>query len=248
MIEVRGGPGQAAATAAEGTGSPSSARVGVIVGSTRANRICPEIARLVREHMGRGSLLSYTLVDLAEIGLPFLDEPVKPALGRYAHEHTRSWSRLVSSFEAFVLVFPQYNWGYPAPLKNALDFLYAEWRDKPAALVTYGTRGGGRAAEQMRTVLQGLHMRTVGASAEIKVSAADVDAEGRLVDAQELLAGYVTALEDIDAELAASLGQAPGGSSGRIGRQQSKFARDEGKTWIWESRARRRSSAPRAGE
>jgi NAD(P)H-dependent FMN reductase len=80
-------------------------------------------------------------VDLAQVGLPFLDEPLKPALGHDAHEHTRAWSRLVTSFDAFVLVSPQYNWGYPAPSENALDFLYAEWRDKPAGLVTYGTRG-----------------------------------------------------------------------------------------------------------
>jgi NAD(P)H-dependent FMN reductase len=211
MIEVRGGAAQAAGAVVANAGSPPSARVGVIVGSTRSNRICPEIARLAQEHMGRNSPLRYTLVDLAEIDLPFLDEPVKPALGRYAHDHTRSWSRLVSSFAAFVLVFPQYNWGYPAPLKNALDFLYAEWRDKPAALVSYGSRGGGRAAEQMRTVLQGLHMHTVEISVEIKVSTADVDSEGQLIDAKELLAGYANVLEGIDAELAASLGQAPGG-------------------------------------
>ena len=182
------------------------ARVGVIVGSTRSNRICPEIARLALAHMGGDSPLTYSLVDLAEVDLPFLDEPFKPALGRYEHDHTRAWSRLVSSFEAFVLVFPQYNWGYPAPLKNALDFLYVEWKDKPAALVTYGTRGGQRAAEQMRTVLQGLHMHTAETSVEIKISAADVDGQGQLTDVKELLAGYVDALKRIDAELAAALG------------------------------------------
>lgn len=212
MTEVSGGQVAAAGAGGAGSGSPP-ARVGVIVGSTRANRICPDIARLAQELMGGGSPLSYTLVDLAEIGLPFLDEPLKPALGRYAHGHTRAWSRIVSSFGAFVLVFPQYNWGYPAPLKNALDFLYAEWADKPAALVSYGTRGGQRAAEQMRTVLQGLHMRVIGTSAEIKVSAADVDAEGQLIDAKGLLAGYLDTLKGIDAELTAALAAAPGGSS-----------------------------------
>lgn len=207
VTEVSDDPRPAAGTEGAGAGPPS-ARVGVIVGSTRANRICPEIARLVRGHLGAHSLLSYTLIDLGQIDLPFLDEPFKPALGGYAHEHTRSWSRLVSSFGAFVLVFPQYNWGYPAPLKNALDFLYAEWRDKPVALVTYGTRGGARAAAQMRTVLQGLHMPVVETSAEIKISAADVDAEGQLVDAKELLAGYLGTFRDMDTELtAAALGR-----------------------------------------
>ena len=209
MTDAGGGPAQGAGAEVAGAGSPPSARVGVIVGSTRTNRICPEIARLVQEHLSGGSPLSYTLVDLAEIDLPFLDEPAKPALGRYAHDHTRSWSRLISSFGAFVLVFPQYNWGYPAPLKNALDFLYAEWRDKPAALVTYGTRGGRKAADQIRTVLQGLHMRIIKTTAEIRISADDVDAEGQLTDAKELLAGYVNTLKKIDTELAHALAPAP---------------------------------------
>jgi NAD(P)H-dependent FMN reductase len=210
MTEHSGGPRPAAAT-----------RVGVIVGSTRANRICPEIARQAQEHLAASSPFCYKLVDLAEIDLPFLDEPFKPALGHYAHDHTRRWSRLVSSFGAFVFVSPQYNWGYPAPLKNALDFLYAEWRDKPAALITYGTRGGRRAAEQLRTVLAGLHMRAVETSAEIKISPADIDAEGRLIDPRELLSGYVSVLRGIDAELAAALRPAPGG--------QRELAGDGGK-------------------
>jgi NAD(P)H-dependent FMN reductase len=209
VTEVGDYPRSAAET--EGAGAePPSARVGVIVGSTRTNRICPQIALLVQEHLGAYSPLSYTLVDLGQIDLPFLDEPRKPALGRYAHDHTRSWSGLVGSFEAFVLVFPQYNWGYPAPLKNALDFLYAEWQDKPAALVTYGTRGGQRAAAQMRTVLQGLHMRVIQTSAEIKISAADTDDDGQLIDAKGLLAGHLNVLREMDAELAAALGPASG--------------------------------------
>ena len=70
------------------------------------------------------------------------------ALGQYEHEHTRAWSRTVSSFDGFIFVFPQYNWGYPAALKNALDFLFLEWRDKPVSFLTYGTRGGNMAASQ----------------------------------------------------------------------------------------------------
>ena len=108
------------------------------------------------------------LVDLQEIDLPFLDEPIMAARGRYEHEHTVRWSELVRSYDGFVFVFPQYNWGYPAVLKNALDFLYHEWADKPAGLVTYGSRGGGLAATQLRQVLQGLHMRSTETNIELK--------------------------------------------------------------------------------
>jgi NAD(P)H-dependent FMN reductase len=188
-----GDPGSAA--------RPSRPRVGVIVGSTRPTRICAEIAALVTEHLGKDSTLSYTTIDLAEVDLPFLDEPRKPALGGYEHDHTKAWSETVSSFQGFVLVFPQYNWGYPAPLKNALDFLYAEWRDKPAALVTYGSRGGARAAEQLRMVLTGLHMQVVADGVQIKISEGDVDGTGQLVDARRTLAGYLTELKAVDAHL-----------------------------------------------
>jgi NAD(P)H-dependent FMN reductase len=117
-------------------------RVAVVVGSTRPTRICPGIAEWVKNVAQHDSPLHYELVDLAEVNPPFLDEPLMAALGQYEHEHTRAWSRTVATFDGFIFVFPQYNWGYPAPLKNALDYLYVEWRDKPASFVTYGTRGG----------------------------------------------------------------------------------------------------------
>jgi NAD(P)H-dependent FMN reductase len=176
-------------------------RVAVVIGSTRTNRICPDIARWVLRVAQPGSSLRYQLVDLADVDLPFLDEPRIPARGGYVHEHTRAWSRLVASFDAFVFVFPQYNWGYPAPLKNALDFLYAEWRDKPAGLVTYGTRGGGRAAAQMRMVLQGLHMRTADENVELPIADADVDEVGRLLDPEATLTPFAGAVRALDEQL-----------------------------------------------
>ena len=120
--------------------SEDSPRVAVVVGSTGPTRICLGIARWVLQAAQAESPLRYELVDLAEVNLPFLDEPLKAALGQYQHEHTRDWSDLVSSYDGFLFVSPQYNWGYPAPLKNALDFLYSEWSGKAATCVTYGTR------------------------------------------------------------------------------------------------------------
>jgi NAD(P)H-dependent FMN reductase len=101
----------------------------------------------------RTELLKVDLVDLQEIDLPFLDEPIMPAQGRYEHEHTVRWSELIRSYDGFVFVLPQYDWGYPAVLKNALDFLAHEWANKPAGLVSNGSRGGGLAATQLKQVL-----------------------------------------------------------------------------------------------
>jgi NAD(P)H-dependent FMN reductase len=178
-----------------------SPRVAVVVGSNRPQRICEVIARWTLDVARQGSALTYALVDLAEIDLPFLDEPRMPALGGYVHDHTKRWSALVQSFDAYVFVFPQYNWGYPAPLKNALDFLYVEWRAKPAGLVTYGTRGGARGAAQLRSVLEGLHMLALDHGVEIAIADSDVDDAGQLLHADATLAPYVQSVRAMDAEL-----------------------------------------------
>jgi NAD(P)H-dependent FMN reductase len=180
--------------------------VAIVVGSTRPGRICRDVADwvlgTVRESV---SPLRYELLDLAEIDLPFLDEPVVPAYGGYVHEHTLAWSRRVNGYDGFVFVFPQYNWGYPAVLKNALDFLYSEWHGKPAGIVTYGKHGGGKAAEQLRLVLAGLHMAPAGPPALLTVTAADTDSAGRLVDPERTFAVARPDLRALDRRLAGLL-------------------------------------------
>jgi NAD(P)H-dependent FMN reductase len=180
-------------------------RIAVVIGSTRPARICAGIAAWVRREAEDGSALSYELLDLAEIDLPFLDEPLKAALREYEHEHTRAWSRIVSSYDGFVFVFPQYNWGYPAPLKNALDFLYHEWRDKPATSATYGTRGGSKGAVQMHSILEGLHMRPLEDRLEIVITDEDVDEQWQLRDLNATLRPYLGQLRQFDAQLVEAL-------------------------------------------
>jgi len=91
------------------SGEQSPKRVAVIIGSTRSNRICDGIARMDCPSSHGREFASICVHRLGRGEPPFLDEPLKPE-SAYEHEHTRSWSRLVSSFDAFVLVFPQYNW------------------------------------------------------------------------------------------------------------------------------------------
>jgi NAD(P)H-dependent FMN reductase len=185
--------------------SPRHERVAVIIGSTRPARICPGIASWVLRAAQEVSPLTYQLIDLAEINLPFLDEPVKAALRQYQHEHTRAWSRLISSYDGFIFVFPQYNWGYPAPLKNALDFLYHEWAGKPASYVTYGTRGGNKGAEQIRGVLEGLKMRELDTHLEVFISADEVDDDGQIRDLAAVMRPYYAQAKAIDAEMTEAL-------------------------------------------
>jgi len=179
----------------------TDARIAVVIGSTRHNRICPGIAAWIRDVAQEESPLHYSLLDLADVHLPFLDEPFMAALERYEHEHTREWSRVVSSFDGFVFVFPQYNWGYPGVLKNALDFLYDEWRAKPASLATYGTRGGNRGARQLNEVLQGLHMTLLDDHLEVVITEDDVDDSWQLADLSAVMTPYVEQTRRIDVQM-----------------------------------------------
>jgi NAD(P)H-dependent FMN reductase len=187
--------------------SPAGApgRVAVIIGSTRPARVCPGIAHWSRQALSAESPLSYEVIDLADVALPFLDEPLKPALGNYRHEHTKAWSNLISGYQGFVFVFPQYNWGYPAPLKNALDFLYHEWHGKPAASVTYGTRGGGKGADQIYQVFEGLHMRPLRTRIEVAIAGSQVDEAWQLTDLAATMRPYAGLLRQLDAEMIEAL-------------------------------------------
>jgi NAD(P)H-dependent FMN reductase len=93
------------------------------------------------------------VADLAELQLPLLDEPAHPRLQQYEHQHTRDWSALVGAADAFVFVTPEYNYGYPASLKNAIDYLHNEWKYKPLGYVSYGgIAAGTRAVQQLKQV------------------------------------------------------------------------------------------------
>lgn len=129
----------------------------IVVASTRPGRIGLPVARWAEERAVEHGTFEVEFVDLAEVGLPFLDEPKHPRLGDYVHQHTRDWSATVSRADAFVFVTPEYNHGFNAVLKNALDFLHAEWQHKPAGFVSYGgIAGGTRAVQMLKPVLAAL--------------------------------------------------------------------------------------------
>jgi NAD(P)H-dependent FMN reductase len=136
-------------------------RIGIILGSTRPNRIGEQVAVWVLDHAsGRGDA-EFELVDLRDHPLPHLDEPMPPSLGRYQNEHTKRWAAKIASFDGFVIVTPEYNHGPSGVLKNALDYLYAEWNNKAVGYVSYGNAGGARAVEQLRMAAAELQMADV---------------------------------------------------------------------------------------
>lgn len=142
--------------------------------------------------MGESALCDTELVDLAEVALPLLDEPSQPVERDYLHEHTRRWSRTVARADAYLFVMPEYNHSYNAALKNALDFLYHEWRDKPVGLVSYGGASGGmRAIQAIKPVLTAFELVWAGDVA-ITLSATPV-VDGRF-EGSDALAGSLERL------------------------------------------------------
>ncbi len=136
-------------------------RVAIIVGSTRPGRKAADVARWVHVVAQERDDAAFELVDIVDYALPLLDEPVPPMAAQYTQSHTLAWAATIASFDAFVFVSPEYNHASSAALKNAIDFLFAEWNDKAAALVTYGVDGGIRAAEHLRLVLGELRIASV---------------------------------------------------------------------------------------
>ena len=132
----------------------------IILGSNRPGRFVSQPGEWL---LGLGKQIkgaTFEIVDLAEIDLPFLNEPL-PALmsDQYQHEHTQKWSKIVGAADGFVFVTPEYNHGYAPVLKNALDYLYSEWAHKPAAFLSYGAdAGGARAAAGLSQVAGKLGM------------------------------------------------------------------------------------------
>src|SRR5205823_11451779 len=116
--------------------SPEMPRLLVITSSTRPGRTAAAVTPWVADLAARHGGFDVEIADLAEIGLPFLDEPEHPSERAYRHQHTKDWSATVDAADAFVIVTAEYNRGITAPLKNALDYLDGEWHAKPVGFVS----------------------------------------------------------------------------------------------------------------
>jgi NAD(P)H-dependent FMN reductase len=136
-------------------------KIGIILGSTRPGRNGEQVAKWVYDIASRRSDADFELVDLLDYPLPHLDEPMPPSFGNYQNEHTKQWASKIASFDGFVIVTPEYNHGTSGVLKNAIDYLYAEWNNKAVGFVSYGAVGGARAAEHLRLVAGELQMADV---------------------------------------------------------------------------------------
>ena len=136
-------------------------KVAVIIGSTRPARVGESVAQWAHEIAARRKDAEFELVDIRNYNLPLLDEPIPPSQGKYSKDHTKKWAAKIGSFDAYVFVTPEYNHGICGALKNAIDFLFAEWNNKSAGFIGYGSAGGVRAVEHLRLVMAEVQVATV---------------------------------------------------------------------------------------
>jgi len=160
-------------------------KLNVIITSTRPGRIGDAVGRWFFEHASRNpGGFEIELTDLAELALPLYDEPNHPRLQNYQHDHTRRWSQIVGGSDAFVFVLPEYNFTAPPSFVNAVDYLFNEWRYKPAGFVSYGGVSGGlRAAQTAKTLLTGLSVMPIPAQVTVPMVAQSVK-DGRFVPSE----------------------------------------------------------------
>jgi NAD(P)H-dependent FMN reductase len=168
----------------------------IIIGSTRPGRVGPSVAAWITERAIEHGGFDVQVTDLAELNLPMLDEPNHPRLKKYVHQHTKDWSALVEASDAFIFVTPEYNYGFNAAVKNAIDYLHSEWQRKPAGIVSYGgVAAGTRATQMLKQVLTAVKIMPVPESVNIPFVAQHLD-EDRRFKSSELIDASATAMLD----------------------------------------------------
>lgn len=136
-------------------------KLAVVLGSTRPGRNGAAVAEWVMKRAASRPDVSYEFVDLLDWPLPHMDEPTPPVMGQYSGAHTQAWAAKIAEFDGYIFVTPEYNHSMSGVLKNAIDYIYAEWNNKAAAFVGYGTIGGARAVEHLRSVMSGMQVAHV---------------------------------------------------------------------------------------
>jgi NAD(P)H-dependent FMN reductase len=136
-------------------------KIAIILGSTRPGRNGEAVARWVLQQASTRTDADFELVDLRDHPLPHLDEAVPASMGMYSQPHTLAWAATIAAYDGFVFVTPEYNHGTTGVLKNAIDYLYAEWNNKAAGFVSYGSAGGARAVEHLRLIMGELQVADV---------------------------------------------------------------------------------------
>ncbi|ANU13305.1 putative reductase [Planococcus halocryophilus Or1] len=137
-------------------------KIGIITGSTRPGRNSLQVAQWVKNIADKRGDAEYEIVDLKDYNLPMYAEPVAAVLSQdYQTPEAIPWSQKIAELDGYVFICPEYNRSVTSALKNAIDYLYVEWNNKAAGIVSYGSTGGVRGAEALRVILWELQVPTV---------------------------------------------------------------------------------------
>jgi len=146
----------------------SPKKVALIIASTRPIRAGPEVVSFVHKILLTSPISpspELSIVDVADFNLPVFNEKILPAMvpaqGQFEHEHSKKWSAAIAPFDGYVFVSPEYNFGLPGGVKNAIDYLYNELTGKPILIVTYGIKGGSGSSENLEKTFTGMKTRVV---------------------------------------------------------------------------------------
>lgn len=174
----------------------------VIIASVRPTRVGGAVADWVLAHARERTGFDVKVADLRELDLPVMNEPHHPRLHQYEYEHTKRWSAIVDDADGFIIVTPEYNHSFSGALKNAMDYLFQEWRGKPVGVVSYGgISGGTRATVALQVVLANFAMRGTAANVEIQWVAKRIDEHGAFVSDETLDAVLEAQLDELAAVL-----------------------------------------------
>jgi NAD(P)H-dependent FMN reductase len=135
-------------------------KIKIIIGSIRDGRFGERPANWINEELKKWDGIDVELLDLKDYPMPLFDSAIPPSglKMKYPDENVQKWSAKVNDGDAFIIITPEYNYGYPSSLKNAIDWLFPEWARKAVGFISYGSVGGGRAAEQLRIVALGVKL------------------------------------------------------------------------------------------
>lgn len=141
----------------------------VITSTVRPGRKGPFVAHWIADVANKQGSFEAEVLDLADINLPLMNEAVHPIMKQYEHEHTKQWSAKIDEADAFIFVTAEYDYSYPAPLKNAIEYLVHEWAYKPSGIVSYsaGPFAGVRAVMNLKADL--INLRNVALAEGVSI-------------------------------------------------------------------------------
>lgn len=179
----------------------SPMKVGIITGTVRSTGTGEALAKNITAILDKRSDIITEIVDLKTYALPFYVNEIAPASRTedITDPILKRWSDTIKKFDGYIIISPEYNSGYPASLKNALDSLYTEWNNKPVALVGYsgGTSGGTAMLAQLRQIVTAFKMIPIATDIKIPQSWKALHKDGKLVDALRIERELMLAIDQL---------------------------------------------------